>query len=250
MMPDSTADQQAEQTVHDATRRKLDEQRIEFGKTVKGYFPILFVLTVVIAASLILLSALGFFMNRTMDATVIAASVQVAFGMVLGFVCVYIGLMMTWLGIDAAYSVKQESMFPPPGEKPQVGELFDPPNDGPPSAEQLMMPPATMMFPRLRKSTWEGFYIDFGGNRRTMTMSLNGTRGEYRAREVDVRGDLTNVQYTSQDGMTIIRGNWGAGRQGNFEFRVMMSNLNEFQGEYWDQNGRRVGVWDGKRTSR
>ena len=26
--------------------------------------------------------------------------------MVLGFVCVYIGLMMTWLGIDAAYSVK------------------------------------------------------------------------------------------------------------------------------------------------
>jgi hypothetical protein len=106
MMPDSTANQQAEQTVPDATRRKLDEQRIEFGKTVKGYFPILFVLTVVIAASLILLSALGFFMNRTMDATVIAASVQVAFGMVLGFVCVYIGLMMTWLGIDAAYSVK------------------------------------------------------------------------------------------------------------------------------------------------
>jgi hypothetical protein len=144
----------------------------------------------------------------------------------------------------------QESMFPPPGEKPQVGELFDPPNDGPPSAEQLMMPPATMVFPRLRKSTWEGFYIDFGGNRRKMTMSLNGTRGEYRAREVDVRGDLTNVQYTSQEGMTIIRGNWGAGRRGNFEFRVMMSNLNEFQGEYWDQNGRRVGIWDAKRTSR
>jgi hypothetical protein len=52
------------------------------------------------------LIAIGFFMGKTMEATVLAASVQVAFGMVLGFVCVYIGLMMTWVGIDAAYSVK------------------------------------------------------------------------------------------------------------------------------------------------
>lgn len=144
----------------------------------------------------------------------------------------------------------QESMFPPPGDKPAIGELFDPPSDGPPSDEQLMMPPATMMFPRVKKSTWDGFYIDFNGNRRKMTMSLNGNRGEYRSAEVGVRGDLTNVQYTSRDGMTMIRGNWGAGRRGKFEFRVMMSNLNEFQGEYWDENGRRVGVWDAKRTSR
>lgn len=90
----------------DPTRQKLDDQRVAFGNTIKNYFPILFILTVVIATSLVVLSAIGFVNERTMDATVLAASVQVAFGMVLGFVCVYIGLMMTWIGIDAAYSVK------------------------------------------------------------------------------------------------------------------------------------------------
>jgi hypothetical protein len=144
----------------------------------------------------------------------------------------------------------QESMFPPPGEKPDIGELFDRPSDGPPSDEQLMMPPATKMFPRLKKSTWEGFYIDFNGNRRKMTMSLDGNRGQYRSDEVNIRGDLTNIQHASRNGTAIIRGNWGAGVRGTFEFRVMMSNLGEFQGDYWDQNGRRVGVWDAKRTSR
>jgi hypothetical protein len=106
MMADATADQQAKQNADDTTRQKLDEQRVEFGNTIKNYFPVLFILTVVIAASLIVLSAVGFVNERTMDATVLAASVQVAFGMVLGFVCVYIGLMMTWIGIDAAYSVE------------------------------------------------------------------------------------------------------------------------------------------------
>jgi hypothetical protein len=144
----------------------------------------------------------------------------------------------------------RESMFPPPGEKPKIGELFDPPRDGQPNDEQLMMPPATMMFPRLKKSEWEGFYVDFGGNRRQMKLSLNGLRGEYQAPDVDVRGNLSNIRYASQDGMMTIRGNWGAGRGGKFEFRVMMTKLNEFQGEYWDENGRRVGVWDAKRTSR
>jgi len=105
-MRDETGSAQAQQTIDDTIRRKLDEQRVEFGKTVKNYFPVLFILTVVIAALLVLLNGLGFLLGRTMDATVLAASVQVAFGMVLGFVCVYIGLMMTWLGIDAAYSVK------------------------------------------------------------------------------------------------------------------------------------------------
>lgn len=103
---ESSGTPQGGDVVDESTRQKLDAQRVEFGNTVKNYFPVLFILTVIIAASLILLIALGFSFNRTMDATVLAASVQVAFGMVLGFVCVYIGLMMTWLGIDAAYSVK------------------------------------------------------------------------------------------------------------------------------------------------
>jgi hypothetical protein len=144
----------------------------------------------------------------------------------------------------------RESMFPPPGEKPMIGDLFDPPADGAPNEDQLMMPPVTMKFPRLRTSEWEGFYIDFGGNRRKMTLSFDGQRGEYRAPAVNIRGNLYNVQYASRDGMMTIRGNWGAGRGGTFEFRIMKTNLNEFQGEYWDERGRRVGVWDAKRTSR
>jgi hypothetical protein len=89
-----------------ATRAKLDELRVDFGKTINKYFRTLFIVTVLIALILVGLITTGFFMGKTMEATVLAASVQVAFGMVLGFVCVYIGLMMTWVGIDAAYSVK------------------------------------------------------------------------------------------------------------------------------------------------
>jgi hypothetical protein len=106
LMADDTVNSEVTPTIDDSVRKKLDEQRVEFGNTIKNFFPILFVLTVVIATSLVVLIACGFFAGRTMDATVLAASVQVAFGMVLGFVCVYIGLMMTWIGIDAAYSVK------------------------------------------------------------------------------------------------------------------------------------------------
>jgi hypothetical protein len=96
----------APSTTDVATRAKLDELRVDFGRTINRYFRTLFIVTVLIALILVALITTGFFMGKTMEATVLAASVQVAFGMVLGFVCVYIGLMMTWVGIDAAYSVK------------------------------------------------------------------------------------------------------------------------------------------------
>jgi len=104
--PDAAAPTGSTPSVSESTRQKLDDQRIEFGDTIKRYFPVLFILTIVIATSLVVLVAVGFLAGRTMDATVLAASVQVAFGMVLGFVCVYIGLMMTWIGIDAAFAVE------------------------------------------------------------------------------------------------------------------------------------------------
>jgi hypothetical protein len=146
----------------------------------------------------------------------------------------------------------QEEWFPPPGEKPTIGELFDPPEDGLPSQEQLMMPPVTMMFPRLENSTWKGFYTDIGGNRRRkMNLTFDGDRGSYEAPDVGLRGNLRNVQYETQENGLVIRGNWAAGSSGGFEFRIMMSDLNEFQGEYWVGNNRRqLFLWDGKRTSR
>ncbi len=103
-MADSMPIPKTEQSASQITRQKLDNQRIEFGDTIKSYFLVLFILTVFFALFLIALIGYGFSVGRTMDTTVLAASVQVAFGMVLGFVCVYIGLMMTWIGIDAAYA--------------------------------------------------------------------------------------------------------------------------------------------------
>jgi hypothetical protein len=85
---------------------QLEEFRQDIAKTIRDTFPWLFRLTVFVALALIALVWLGFGLGRTMDATVLAASVQVAFGMVIGFVCVYLGLMMTWFGIDAAFTLK------------------------------------------------------------------------------------------------------------------------------------------------
>lgn len=88
------------------TTAQLDVLRVDIATTIKSWFPRLFYLTVLFALSLIVLIAAGFINEKTMAATVLAASVQVAFGMVMGFVCVYIGLMMTWFGIDAEYTIK------------------------------------------------------------------------------------------------------------------------------------------------
>ncbi|MCI0361126.1 MAG: hypothetical protein L0211_21815 [Planctomycetaceae bacterium] len=90
------------------TREQLDELRVAFGKTIKHYFFVLFIITVLIALSLIGMMCVGFFNNKTMDAAVLGASLQVAFGMVIGFVCVYIGLMMTWIGINVAFTASGE----------------------------------------------------------------------------------------------------------------------------------------------
>jgi hypothetical protein len=89
-----------------SNEQQLDRLRVDIGATIKKTFPWLFLITVFIALALIVLVGLGFMLDKTMDATALAASMQVALGMVIGFVCVYLGLMMTWFGIDAAYTFK------------------------------------------------------------------------------------------------------------------------------------------------
>ncbi len=102
----AAAEATAAATTKDDTGGQLDGFRHDIAKTIRDTFPWLFRLTVFVALALIGLVWLGFAFSRTMDATVLAASVQVAFGMVIGFVCVYLGLMMTWFGIDAAFTLK------------------------------------------------------------------------------------------------------------------------------------------------
>ena len=96
----------SELTPEQENLQQLQILRVQIADTIKKYFPVLFVVTCVVATLLVLLIAIGFLTDRTMATAVLAASFQVAFGMIIGFVCVYIGLMMTWFGIDAAYTIK------------------------------------------------------------------------------------------------------------------------------------------------
>ena len=84
----------------------LDRLRVNIAKTIQRYFQPLFILTVVTACFLFVIIGIGMYRGSTIATMALAASVQVAFGMIIGFVCVYIGLMMTWFGIDASYSFK------------------------------------------------------------------------------------------------------------------------------------------------
>lgn len=84
----------------------LDKLRVSIARVIQYYFAPLFIVTLLCVAFLFFVITFGLFQESAINVMALAASVQVAFGMIIGFVCVYIGLMMTWFGIDAAYSLK------------------------------------------------------------------------------------------------------------------------------------------------
>jgi len=84
---------------------ELQQLRVSIASIIQRWFTPLFVLTAFAAIVLIVLTTTGVFTGKTTETMALAASIQVAFGMIIGYVCVYIGLMMTWYGIDAAYDV-------------------------------------------------------------------------------------------------------------------------------------------------
>lgn len=85
---------------------ELHNVRVALAKKIDKLFIYLIITVGLTVVILLGLGVFGFFTKRTMDATVLAGSVQVALGMVSGFVFVYFGLMMTWLGITEAYLLK------------------------------------------------------------------------------------------------------------------------------------------------
>ena len=89
----------------DQTLQNLESSRLKIAGTIERYFRPLFFVTLGFAIVLIALILVGLLTKTTTETIAIAASVQVAFGMVIGFACVYIGLMMTWFGIEAFYSL-------------------------------------------------------------------------------------------------------------------------------------------------
>lgn len=86
--------------------QELQAIRINIARIVGKYFLPLLIVTILFALFLIFIIGTQRVTSDTAEKMALAASVQVAFGMVIGYVCVYIGLMMTWFGIEAAYSVK------------------------------------------------------------------------------------------------------------------------------------------------
>jgi hypothetical protein len=84
----------------------LDRLRVNIAKVIQRYFQPLFVITLLAVGFLFVIIVVGMYRGTTIATMALAASVQVAFGMIIGYVCVYIGLMMTWFGIDASYSFK------------------------------------------------------------------------------------------------------------------------------------------------
>ncbi len=101
--PSPVAAAPAARTKEDAS---LDRLRVNIARVIQRYFQPLFFLTIGTTLFLFLIISIGVYRGKTVETMALAASVQVAFGMIIGFVCVYIGLMMTWFGIDASYTLK------------------------------------------------------------------------------------------------------------------------------------------------
>ena len=83
----------------------MESLRADIARKIKNSFlPLLFV-PLTATGLLGLIIGTRWVTPDVVEKMALAASVQVAFGMVIGFVCVYLGLMMTWFGIDASYTL-------------------------------------------------------------------------------------------------------------------------------------------------
>lgn len=100
----SAAPSQNEATAE--TTPQLYDLRVRIARIVGHYFLPLLIVTILFALLLVMIIATPAVTRDTAEKMALAASVQVAFGMIIGYVCVYIGLMMTWFGIEASYDVK------------------------------------------------------------------------------------------------------------------------------------------------
>jgi len=145
-----------------------------------------------------------------------------------------------------------ESAFPPAGEMPTVGEMFErlPPGMRP-NSNMMMMPPPTMSFPRLEMSLWDSNYTTADGRRVRAHVELNGDHGTYRLVQSNQVGRLSDVRYRRGNDEFVISGRWTLGTaNGSFSFTVPMDNIDVFWGTWSLRPGRVDGTWDGVRRPR
>ena len=162
-----------------------------------------------------------------------------------------------------------ESMFPPSGEWPTIGDLLRDPDDslpgagrpagGPPEpapaadSRKLAKMPPTVEFPDLEHSTWESTYlapgIPSGFSRVRARIVFDGANGKYTPAGTDLVGTFSNVRYErTAAGGFVITGRWSLhGSTGPFRFRIAPDNLTAFEGETPGPQGQLSGTWDGTR---
>ncbi len=71
------------------------------------FFPVLTILAILGAVALFFCVGTDRFADEVIEKMALAASIQVGFGMVIGYVCIFLGLMMTWFGVvDSGYTMR------------------------------------------------------------------------------------------------------------------------------------------------
>ncbi len=86
----------------------LDELRIRFGRSVGRSYWILVVLIPLLIVVLVLILTGVIKSAETIDKLALGAALLVGLGMYLGFMSLYFGVMMTWLGIEAAFNLSAQ----------------------------------------------------------------------------------------------------------------------------------------------
>ncbi len=108
--PPEAGPDKAQPTVLPADLAKV---RVHIADSLKWTFlPAIIAIPLLIGVMLYMQGATSAKELATLDRMALAGSMQVGLGMYLGFICMYFGLMMTWLGIEAAYSVKLNAEVP------------------------------------------------------------------------------------------------------------------------------------------
>lgn len=138
--------------------------------------------------------------------------------------------------------------FPPAGALPNIHLMFAPLPAGEANQHYMQLPPPTLQFPRLERSSWDTSYMSADKFLIRSIVKFDGERGTYQLTQKPGTGQLSNVTYEREGDEHVIRGAWNLGRsKGQFKFNVPADNLNVFWGQFSFEDGKPIGAWSGVR---